>query len=233
MPEKIMKVHIPDGAKLSSSQTTPGHHSPLTRDSGTNQLGQVTLSEVKGRNETAEFVVRLAVVGIAVAMGQAAPHVKPWLKDSAVPVMKASRERLVKVARRGKRAKNTQISVVVEPAISEPSTEVAATVDTPTVIMTSAEWQERFRLMLMAGTFQEEQWRLLSTARVEDGDDLLEVQSAMENLSPQQVAEGMRQALEANQSVLDPETSMAMAKIFTRIRVDDGKHALPSGGQPE
>jgi hypothetical protein len=163
----------------------------------------------------------------------AAPHVKQWLKDSAVPAMKASRERLAKAVRRGKRAKNTQISVVVEPTIAEPSTEVAEVVDTPRVTMTPAEWQERLRLMLLAGAFQKEQWRLLSTAHLEDGDDLLPLQGVMENLSPQQVVEGMRQALEANQSVLDPEISAAMAKIFAGIRVDDARHALPSGGQPE
>jgi uncharacterized protein (DUF39 family) len=233
MPEKIMRVHIPDGAVLSSSRTTPGRHSPLTRDSGTHQLGQVTLSEVDESNETSKLVTTVALLVIAVAMEKAAPHVKQWVKDSTVPAMKASRERMAKAVRRGKRAKNTQISVVVEPAIAGPSTEVAEAVDTPAVTMTRAEWLERFRLMLVAGAFHQEQWRLLSAARVEDGDDVREVQRAMENLSPQQVAERMRQALEANRSVLDPETSAAMAKIFAGIRVDDGKHALPSGGQPE
>lgn len=251
MPEKIMRVKWDDGAALTTSRKAPGDYSALTRDVDTKELGQVTLSdidecelrsspayifvnqEVEERDETAEAVAALITLGVIIAVEKAAPHVKQWLKDTAVPAMKASRARLSRVAQRGRRSKDMQIAVVVEPAMTEPSNEVVTMVDTPTVTMTSAEWQERFRLMLLAGAFKEEQWRLLSTARVEDGDDLLEVQSAMKALSPQQVADGMRLALEANQPVLDAEMSAAMSKIFTGIRVEYGEHALPAVEQPD
>lgn len=248
MPEKSMKVKWNEGSNLTSSRKTPGDYSALTRDSDTKELGQVTLSDidegevssssvyvfvnkdVEERDATTEAVSALVTLAILIAVERAAPHVKQFLKDSAVPAMKASRDRLSRIVRRGKRSKDTQIAVVVEPATREASSEVTARVDTPMVTMTSAEWQERFRAMLLAGAFQEAQWRLLSTARVKDGDDLVEVQNAMKQLSPRQVAEGMRMALEGNQTLLDVKSSTAMTKIFAGIRVEDDKDALPEAG---
>lgn len=250
MPEKIMRVKWDEGANLSQSRKEPGDYSPLTRDADTKQLGQVTLSDIDedeassspvyvfvnqevegdGLAEAVSALIGLGVI-VAVAAKAASPHVKHWLNDSARPAMKASRKRVSRAIRRGRRSKDTEIAVVVEPVTTAASDEVAAVADTAAVRMSSAEWEERFRLMLLAGGFQAEQWRLLSTARIDDGGDLVELQKAMDDLSPQQLAEGIRLALDANDSLLDAETSAAMRKILTGIRVDDGTHALPSGDQ--
>lgn len=251
MPEKIMKVRWSEGASLSQSRKQPGDYSPLTRDADTKELGQVTLSDIdeaefnpspvyvfdnqeaEERDEDAETVAvaALVILGVIIAVAKASPHVREWLQTTAVPAMKESRDRFARAIRRGNRPRDTEIAVVVEPAPSTSSEVGTALADAPTVSMSSAEWEERFRLMLLAGAVQDEQWRLLSTARVVDRGDLVEVQKAMGGLSAQQVAEGIKLALESNHSLLDAETSAAMTRVFAGIRVDDGTKKI--GGQTQ
>ncbi|AUZ34995.1 hypothetical protein C3B78_11355 [Arthrobacter sp. PGP41] len=81
--------------------------------------------------------------------------------------------------------------------------------------MRSAEWKERFRAMLAAGAFKDEQLRILSSARIEDDDALLETQGTMEQLTPQQFADRIKLMLEANPSLLDEETSAELRRVFS------------------
>jgi hypothetical protein len=81
--------------------------------------------------------------------------------------------------------------------------------------MSRAEWEHRFRAMLAAGAFKEEQLRILSNARIEDGEAVLEAQSTMEQLAPQQFADRIKLMLEANPSLLDEETSAELMRVFS------------------
>lgn len=82
-----------------------------------------------------------------------------------------------------------------------PSTDVAPSPAHPRVSMSSAEWQERVRAMLLARAFSEEQWKLLSHARVEDADHApLEWQRELSQLTAQQFADRINLVLEANSS---------------------------------
>ena len=47
MPKKKMWVEWEDGSDLSKSHKKPGAKSPLTRDTDTNELGQVTLEDIE------------------------------------------------------------------------------------------------------------------------------------------------------------------------------------------
>lgn len=230
MPEKIMLVTWKDGADLSKSRLKPDSYSPLARDRDTHDLSQVTLSDVDENDESDSaqsspplLYVALTVAGLFAA-SKAAPYVRQWLEDSAVPAVKESRDWIAAAVGRGTRSSDSV--VVVEPVTD--SSEVTEGVDIPGVSMSSAEWQEHFRLMLLAGAVQDEQWRLLSTARVEDGD-VLQVQQAMQHRSAQQVAKAVRAALESNHLLLDPETVDEMLQVLARSPIDASKRALRLG----
>ena len=91
MPDRNMVVHWEDGAHLSQSLKKPGDWSPLTRD-GDNNLRHVTLSDIdedKGLTQeqllAALFLVGVVAVAAAV---MAAPHIRRWWDDRAVPFLK-------------------------------------------------------------------------------------------------------------------------------------------------
>lgn len=67
------------------------------------------------------------------------------------------------------------------------------------VSMSTAEWQERFRAMVLARQFSDEQWQLLSTARIVDADGkLLSWQSELRGLSAREFGDRVIRAVEAN-----------------------------------
>ncbi|QBE50368.1 DUF2510 domain-containing protein [Leucobacter triazinivorans] len=76
--------------------------------------------------------------------------------------------------------------------------ELQHVVEVPIVTMSSEEWRERARAMLVARAFSEEQWRLLSHARIEDGETaLLEWQGQLKNLTPEDFSNRINHVLEA------------------------------------
>lgn len=61
--------------------------------------------------------------------------------------------------------------------------------------MSSAEWRDRFRAMVLASAFSDEQWRLLSRARIEDADEaLLAWQHELSNLTLHEFSDRVRRA---------------------------------------
>ncbi|MCU6481406.1 DUF2510 domain-containing protein [Arthrobacter sp. A2-55] len=65
--------------------------------------------------------------------------------------------------------------------------------------MSSTEWQKRVRAMVLSRAYSEEQWRLLSNARIEGADGaLLEWQNELNKLTAHQFFERMNYALERN-----------------------------------
>ena len=98
------------------------------------------------------------------------------------------------------------------------STELETASERPHISMSSAEWQERVRAMLLARAFSEEQWRLLSNARIEGADGaLLEWQSELNKLTPQQFSDRINYMMERNPSLLNASPHVASAGWY-----DDG-----------
>lgn len=96
------------------------------------------------------------------------------------------------------RAAQGEAAVYAGASESAPATSVVAARQQPVVSMSSAEWQERVRAMLLARAFSEEQWRLISRARIEDGDDaLLRWQSELAALTPQEFADRINAVVDA------------------------------------
>jgi hypothetical protein len=80
--------------------------------------------------------------------------------------------------------------------------------------MTSAEWERRFRWMLTAGAFAQEQMRVLSIARIDDRQTALMEPSETEVLTATQFVERVMLMLEANPSLLHTATSTALIRVF-------------------
>ncbi len=93
----------------------------------------------------------------------------------------------------------TPQSLMVESVDAQVSAnELQHVAEVPIVTMSSEEWRERARAMLVARAFSEEQWRLLSHARIEDGETaLLEWQGQLKNLTPEEFSNRINHVLEA------------------------------------
>ncbi len=250
MPKKKMMVEWEDGADLSQSRKNPGDYSPLTRD-GDNNLGQVTLSDVdededdwqtepepgyvtdeRESDPSQEALLgALAVLGVIDAAQKAAPHLKRWWSDQAVPFLKKSRKRLSKDRRTSDQVSVAEHFMLPHSAPTESSQEVVAALDEYRASMSSAEARERFVAALVARLFSEEQLRVLRNARIEDEGPALELTSAMETLTPQQLTESLTLMLEANPSWPDEETLAELERILERSNRGDGGNVPVRRGQ--
>jgi hypothetical protein len=242
MPEKKMWVHWEDGAELSQSRKKPGARSPLTRD-GDNNLGHVTLRDVDEDEEDwhavqdseerasglteEELLGALFLVGVVIAAAEkAAPHIRRWWNERAVPFLQKSRNKpSVDPGARD------NISVAEQSASPESSQEVIAALDEYRASMSSDEARERFVAALVARLFSDEQLRVLRNARIEDEGPALELARAMETLTPQQLGEGLRLMLEANPSWADEEMLAEIGKIVGRRSQVDRECVPAKSGQ--
>jgi hypothetical protein len=93
--------------------------------------------------------------------------------------------------------------------------------------MSSAEARERFAAALMARLFSDEQMRILRNTPIQDDDDHLELENAMETLTPKQVGDSINLMLETDLALLDPGTMAELGKIQEVLRLADGEKQLP------
>jgi hypothetical protein len=240
VPKKKMWVEWEDGADLSRSQKKPGDYSPLTRDGG-NNLGHVTLSDVGEEEDTDpetvwvyvtddretaaeaqqhaerdEQIASLAALAVMVAAQKAAPHLKRWWNDKSVPVLNAARNRLTRTRRSRSRVFVAEPFAAAETGPANSGQEVFAALDDYRASMSSAEARDRFVAALVARLFSDEQFRLLRDARVVDKGNALELASAMETLTPQQLGESIAAMLEANPSWPDEQTLAELKNVLGR-----------------
>lgn len=116
-------------------------------------------------------------------------------------------------------------AIVVAPPVAtsasapgSPPRDVEVAGGVPQITMSSAEWQERVRAMLLARAISEQQWRLLSTARIEDaGNELLAWQQQLASLTPQQFSAQLNIALESDPALAGATLQLAQAGWY-----DDG-----------
>jgi hypothetical protein len=187
-------------------------------------------------NEPSELEELLGVLvlifGAIKAAEKAAPYVKRWWNDQALPAIKSTRNRLARTRAADSQATSAELSAFDAPP--ESSHEVIAAFDEYSASMSSAEAMERFVAALMARRlsedarlFSEEQMRILRNARIED----LELTNALETLSPKQVGDIIKLMLETSPATLDE-----LGKILGRSPVYGGyaplsrekiKEALP------
>lgn len=223
---------IPQGQHLGTSHDVDGAATGHLFEDGTNKLvGHAAWRWVDGPDETtfgyetdspreltqeeieaAAQLAGLILAGIVVGIEAAAPHVRRWWSRTMVPWGKTVRAR-VSFAAQKFRKKQPQADFVEEAMfVASSSGVVLARVDE--IRMTSAEWERRFRSMLVADAFAQEEMRVLSIARVDDRQTALQEPSESEVLTATQFVERVRLMLEANPSVLNEETSTALMQVF-------------------
>ncbi|MFA1541331.1 hypothetical protein [Actinomadura monticuli] len=163
--------------------------------------------------EIQKIVAALVVLGTLKAVEKAAPHLRKWWRDQALPFVKSARKRLARV-REGDGAQVENLiecvpSMLVD-APPESSGEVVAALEEYRAGMSGTEARERFVAALTAGLLSEKarlysegQMRVLLNARIEDA----ELKSVLETVTPEQVADGIKLMLEANPSLLDEFTA--------------------------
>ena len=241
-------VRVPKGADLSQSRKTAGAHRGLTRDPDTNKLGHAEIflkdeneadsltesppvfvnvneyasdSRARERSELGELLGALILLGAIKAAEKAAPHLKIWWNDQALPFMRSTWNRLVPTRKADSQSAPTESTTLIGSAPTEASQEVIAALEEYRVSMSSAKARERFVAALMARLFSEEQMRMLRNARIEDENGPLEL-SAMETLTPQQVGDSIKLMLETNPSLHDEATLAELGKVLARSRADGG-----------
>lgn len=243
-----MWVEWEDGADLSQSRKKPGDYSPLTRD-GENTLGHVTMRDVDegegdrmadpetvfvyvtderpaAEEDSEQVLVALAVLGVIVAAQKAAPHLKRWWNDTSIPFLKSTRIRPYRTRTVSGEVLATESSIATGSGSAHSSPEVLTALEDYKASMSSAEARDRFIAALVARLFSEEQLKALRNARIENDVGALELASAMETLTPQQLEESIRAMLEANPSWPDEETLAELGRALGRRGRDDGE-AVP------
>lgn len=234
MAKKLMWVELPDDAHLSSSRKTPGAYSPLTRDSE-DRLGHVTLSDAEeneykppsgwpsdpdphSERDAEEFDQRVeAVVAVLTVLGVwAAPHVRQWWSDSAMPAIKTSGSKVKATLLRApglRRIKNeNDVPVPQGPRSGVERSEI----ETTGPEMSSAEAQHRFASAVLAAAYANEQMRILRNARIGDDDDPLELASKMRELTPERLQSAINLLLQADPTMLDHDKLAALEQTLER-----------------
>lgn len=178
--------------------------------------------------EEIEAIAALAVLivkGVAWAVVEGTPRFKLWWNERAVPAAKSAWNRVTGPGSKKRSTPEATFSPVSRPQFVASSSGVELVVTESKISMSSAEWEQRFRAMLAAGAFKEEQSKILSRARIEDDGAALEREGATEQLTAQQLVGRVKLLLEANRSLLDDETSAELMRVF-RVRVKPSSYPI-------
>lgn len=236
-------VRVRKGARFARSRKTEGAHRGMTRDPDTNQVGQAEIflkenepdsvaaypqgwldsdrheSEAREQEfrEFAEFVAEV-LVQIGFRVGEkAAPHVRKWWSEQALPSVKAKWSSMARSRTSDRRAE-----------VAEDLQEVVTVSGDQRTTMSGAEARKRFTAALMARIYSDGQLRLLRNARiVDEGEDGLVGLEATEELTPQRIGEHVALMLEANPSLLGEDTLAELGKLVAKIRADGGYVPIP------
>lgn len=167
--------------------------------------------------------IAVSAVATVVAV-KAAPPVKKWWNEDALPAIRAKWKGFGKASEAHNQAATTEIIPLSGASSASFSEEVDDALEEHQASMSSKEAQQRLLAILMAAAFIAEQLRRLSNARVEVEVGLPELDSAMEKLTAQQVTASINLMLEANASLIDEETSEQFMTIFGGGRFVEGQY---------
>ncbi|CAM5313161.1 hypothetical protein [Streptomyces avidinii] len=195
---------------------------PLSFD--TNERARESDPRARGRLDPEEVIEALIIL-IKVA-DSAAPHIKRWWNDQALPLMKSTRSRFARNRKNAGRDKPTESTVpLVEPVPSMPSREEIDELEKEHVRMSSEEASARLAAALTAKLFSDEQMRILRSARIDNENDASE-SSQLGSVLPGQIADHVRLALETNPSLLTEDPLAFLGKILASIQAEDAVHAI-------
>ena len=175
------------------------------------QPRQLTQEELELAAKIAALIV-LFLVGVVT---EATPHVKRWWNGTAIPTVKTFLKRVTAPRKAKNYVATGRSSSAGRATFVASATGVKVAVTESKISMSSAEWEHRFRAMLAADEFKNEQLQILSQARIEDEDTSLKPQNDAEQLTAEQFADRIKLMLEANPSLLNRGTSAELMRIFS------------------
>ena len=141
----------------------------------------------------------------------AKPHVAHWWNTYVIPAMRAKRDdfllkRQARKAKKVRRAKATTTAFIAEQAAEDEasSQQVATAPDDPKITMTSEQFRQLFMTWLAREDAQQALWHAIANAHIKDGDGAaLAWRQGLNELSPQQRTERVKEILSANPSILE------------------------------
>lgn len=143
---------------------------------------------------------------INLGVAKAAPHVKAWVADKAVPAVKSTyqsaRSKMPKRRNADRQADSTELSTT-DIAVAEPSTELDAAEVEDKLHMSSQEAQTRVAAALLARAFSDEQLRMVFNARIDDGGEFVAWMKSMEERTPAEVEDRIHLMIESNPGFLE------------------------------
>lgn len=235
MARQRFEAEVPDGMRLGFAQTSEGGVRGLLFDEETSKLvGHAEFFEAEDEDDwwssthpgspdtppqrDEEYDELIAAISDALALlvihgvEAAAPHVRQWWQDKAVPAFKSTQMKVKSTLKRTTRSKKTDDGIVTAKMVtlndtepSDPCNQEDVGLEAIGPTMSSAEARQRFTDAVMAMAFARQQMRCLHNARISDDDGPLELASTLKELSPQRVGEAIHLVLEGDPSMLDHE----------------------------
>jgi hypothetical protein len=185
---ELMWVVRPTDTHLGPASDGDGYR-PLARDDETNAIETHvklhTYDEDPDNGPSLQtLVIRgLAVVGVALAAKELAPHAQRLWNGHAWPALQSTWGKITGT-----------VGEDSAPNREEPAAIEVVPVAAPEegVVMSLTEARERFIAAVMARAYSDEEVRVLREARIVDGEQAAELERALASLTPEQLEEGIR-----------------------------------------
>ena len=194
-------------------------YSPVYVESPTREL---TPEERELVEQATALLLALIIIGVQAA----APRVRRWWNSTALPVIRRTWQRATRRnAEPAVEVETVELLEVIEAEITpnpEPGSELV--VADPQFTMSSAEWAARYRAMIAAAAFQDEQARILKSAHVVDELNELSAGGDAE-LTPRAFAEHVRSMLAAKPDLLTDESVAELQHLLQRRVQKTGRSA--------
>jgi len=166
--------------------------------------------------EAIALLANLIVTGIVTSL----PYIVRFWNEKALPSARAIWKRL-STPRWRKKVRTTRTAPkapvhAVRPAtfvVSDTGVELAVT--DPRLSMSAREWEQRFHAMVAAGSFADEQRRILNGARIAADAIALPQGSEADQMTPGEFIARIKRMLEASPELLTKDATVELAKVFT------------------
>lgn len=144
---------------------------------------------------------------IDLGVAKAAPHVKAWVANKAVPAVKSTvqsaRSKLPKARRAARQVELPHPAPTDVVPVETTSIELNAEVTEDKPGMSSQEAQTRVAAALLARAFSDEQLRMVFNARIDDDGEFLAWMKSMEERTPPEVEDRIHLMIESNPGFLE------------------------------
>ena len=168
----------------------------------------------QGSEEQRRHELKLAILDAVVSWGfeRGLPLANQWWRERARPTLDARRAR-----RHERKARSSRRRSVVEDAVPEEATEIAARVEDLAPEMSRAEAQARYLAAAAARAYGDEQLRLVASARIVDGEDAESVRRSISERPAGQLR-SVIESMVLNPALLQESNLAQLASLLDRER---------------